>query len=61
MAGHRMSYWDQYDFIGDNPLCTKAAPMPDNKTDNDCHMRDLLSDAWFAKLSPIIKTRFDGK
>ena len=28
------SFWDQYDFIEENPLVKKRSRLPDNKTDN---------------------------
>ena len=55
-----MSYWDQYDFIDENPICTKRALSESNKEDNECKMRDLLNETWFRALSATVKSNYDS-
>ncbi len=53
MSAYRETYWDQYDFIDEKPLAKYAAPKPDNKTDNELRLKELLDDRWFASPSPF--------
>eukprot|EP01084_Bolivina_argentea_P165846 288048_1 len=54
------SYWDQYDYIDQNPICTKRA-LPENNThDNECKLKEILNDSWFHALASTIKSNTDS-
>ena len=56
----RSSYWDEYDFIDENPICTKRALPQNKRDDNECKLREILNSHWFSALSATIKSNPDS-
>eukprot|EP01084_Bolivina_argentea_P138375 243621_1 len=57
----RSSYWDQYDYIDENPICTKRALPENNQDDNECKLKEILNNKWFSALASTIKSNYDSK